>query len=84
MTIVGSDYYFVLKVSEFSENEMFLYSENESQSENESENERIASEKDEIRELLKLSGGSKVEGFSRRNVPKIIRIEDSVEIIRRD
>jgi hypothetical protein len=80
MTIVGSDYYFVLKVSEISENEMFLYMEHES----ESENEIIVSEKEEIRELLKLSGGSKPESLSRRNVPNIIRIEDSIEIIRRD
>jgi hypothetical protein len=85
----GSYYYFVLQVNEASENEMFLSSENESESEtdNENKNEGIVSEKDEIGELLKLSGGSKMKGFSgfsERKLRNVIRIEDSVEIIRKE
>jgi hypothetical protein len=56
----GSDsyYYAFLQVSEVSKSQMF------SSSESENENESIVSKNDEIGELLKLSGGSKVEGFS--------------------
>ena len=49
-----------------------------SESESESEN-----EKDEIRQVLKLSGGSSIEdcsSFSWRQSTTIIRIDDSVEI----
>jgi hypothetical protein len=67
---------------------MFLSSESESacESENESENENesIVNGKDEIGELLKLSGGSRIEDcsdFSGRKLRNVIRIEDSVEIV---
>jgi hypothetical protein len=93
------DNYFVLKVSDFTESQIFLYSESESGNENEiiesqiflysesengNENESIVSEKNEIRELLKLSGGSRSEGFSSRSgkeFTNVIRIKDSVEIV---
>jgi hypothetical protein len=76
MEIGGSDYYFVLKVSEMSESQIFLYSENQ--------NENIVTGKDEIGQLLKLNGGSRIEGcssFSRTKSTPVIRIEDSVEIV---
>jgi hypothetical protein len=79
MKIGGSDYYFVLKVSEISENQIFLY--NESANENES----IVSEKDEFRELLKLGGGSRIEGFSNLSGTKstnVILIHDFLGIIK--
>jgi hypothetical protein len=96
MKIGRSDSYFVLKVSEIIENEFFLSSESENGNENESESgsdnenenenekESIVSEKDEIRELLNLSGGSRIEdfsNFSERKLTNVIRIEDSVEMI---
>jgi hypothetical protein len=76
----GSDsyYYSLLQVSEVSESQMFLSSESENV------NESIVSKKDEIGELLKLSGGSRVESFSnfsRRKFGNVLRIEDSVEIV---
>jgi hypothetical protein len=76
----GSDYYFVLKVNEDSESQMFLYT----SSGNENANESNVNEKDEIGQVLKLSGGSKIEGcssFSGSKSTSVIRIEDSVEIV---
>jgi hypothetical protein len=80
----GSDSYydFILQASEVSASQMFLSSESEGETEN--ENESRGSEKDEIGETLKLSGGSKVEAFSSfsgRKLGNVIRIEDSVEIV---
>jgi hypothetical protein len=55
----GSDSYycFVLQMNEFSESQMFLSNESES------ENESIVNEKGEIETLLKLSGGSRIEDY---------------------
>jgi hypothetical protein len=75
-----SDYYLVLKVNEDSESQMFFYS----SSGNENANESNVNEKDEIGQVLTLSGGSRIEGcssFSWRKSTPVIRIEDSVEII---
>jgi hypothetical protein len=93
--IEGCDCYFDLRASEVAESQMFLYheskidieSENDKENENENEKEResIGSEKEEIGELLKLSGGSRIEGFSNfsgRKSTDVIRIEDSLEIVR--
>jgi hypothetical protein len=76
----GSYDYFVLKVSEITASQILSYSDGK----NENENESIVSEKDEIRELLKLSGGSKMEdcsSFSSKELTNVIRIKDSDEII---
>jgi hypothetical protein len=54
--------------TEVLKNEMFWYGDNDSQNDNENdnenENESAVSEMYEIREILELSGGSKIEGFS--------------------
>jgi hypothetical protein len=63
-----------LTANEHSESQIFL----------DSESENIVSEKDEIRQLLKLSGGSRIEGcssFSEQKSTTVIRIDDSVEIV---
>jgi hypothetical protein len=80
MLIEGSDSVFVLKVSANSENQLFLDRENE----NEEEKQMIVSEMGDIRESLKLSGGSRSEdssSFSERKSTEVIEIADSIEII---
>jgi hypothetical protein len=81
----GSDYVFVLKVSEDSESQLFLDVESGTGSESEEEREMIVSEMEEIREFLKLSGGANSEdcsSFSRMKSTEVIEIELSVGIIR--
>jgi hypothetical protein len=69
-------------------NQMFWYSDNDSQNDNDNVNvnvnESIVSEMYEIREILELGGGSRIEGFSSFSGTKsteVLEIGDSVEII---
>jgi UDP-glucose 4-epimerase len=65
--------------TEFLKNQMFWYGDNEN------ENENVANEMYEIRHILELSGGSRIEGFSSFSGQKpaeVIEIDDSVEIVR--
>jgi hypothetical protein len=87
LLIGGNDCIFILNVSENSDSQLFSGSESESESENEEEKEKIVNKMEEIREFLKLSGGSKSEecsSFSKMKSTEIIEIDASVEIIRRD
>jgi hypothetical protein len=66
----GSECNFVLNGTKVSTKEMF--------SSEESENESFMTEMDELRQVLKLSGGS------RNKLTEVIEIEDSVEVIRKE
>jgi hypothetical protein len=82
--IFGSEFYFVLQAIEVWESKIFWSGQSETETEKGTAVENIANEIDEIRQLLRLSGGSSFEGSS--SAPGStskdgIRIDDSVSII---
>jgi hypothetical protein len=75
---VGNECCFVLQGTEVRKSEMF------GSGQNEKEKETIISEMDEIRQLLKLSGGSNAQGMlrsPRTTSDSVLRIDDSVDMI---
>jgi hypothetical protein len=74
---IGSKCLFILKPTESFNIQIFWCNGND----NENKIDSISSEMDEIRRLLRLSGGSRSQCFSGISSSHFIKIEESVEII---